>query len=137
MDNKYEFVILDDDMFYGNLVKYFLQNQGYTNVSFFEDESVCLKYVSSKPTLYIVDHFLKQTTGLTMMEEINQKNPNAFFIYLSNQESSSIAMKAMKLGAIDYLQKDKNSFFHLLNIIDQFFREKSISNESQKTFLDN
>jgi DNA-binding NtrC family response regulator len=132
MDNKYEFVILDDDMFYGNLVKYFLQNQGYTNVSFFEDESVCLKYVSSKPTLYIVDHFLKQTTGLTMMEEINQKNPNAFFIYLSNQESSSIAMKAMKLGAIDYLQKDKNSFFHLLNIIDQFFREKSISNESQK-----
>ena len=137
MDNKYEFVILDDDMFYGNLVKYFLQNQGYTNVSFFEDESVCLKYVSSKPTLYIVDHFLKQTTGLTMMEEINQKNPNAFFIYLSNQESSSIAMKAMKLGAIDYLQKDKNSFFHLLNIIDQFFRDKSISNESQKTFLDN
>ena len=137
MDNKYEFVILDDDMFYGNLVKYFLQNQGYTNVSFFEDESTCLKYVSSKPTLYIVDHFLKQTTGLTMMEEIYLKNPNAFFIYLSNQESSSIAMKAMKLGAIDYLQKDKNSFFHLLNIIDQFFRDKSISNESQKTFLDN
>ena len=137
MDNKYQFVILDDDLFYGNLVKYFLQNQGYTNVSFFEDESVCLKYVSSKPTLYIVDHFLKQTTGLTMMEEINQKNPNAFFIYLSNQESSSIAMKAMKLGAIDYLQKDKNSFFHLLNIIDHFFSDKSISNESQKTFLDN
>lgn len=137
MDNKYQFVILDDDMFYGNLVKYFLQNQGYTNVSFFEDESDCLKYVSSKPTLYIVDHFLKQTTGLTMMEEINQKNPNAFFIYLSNQESSTVAMKAMKLGAIDYLQKDKNSFFHLLNIIDQFFREKSISNESQKTFRDN
>ena len=118
MDNKYQFVILDDDLFYGNLVKYFLQNQGYTNVSFFEDESTCLKYVSSKPTLYIVDHFLKQTTGLTIMEEINQKNPNAFFIYLSNQESSSIAMKAMKLGAIDYLQKDKNSFFHLLNISD-------------------
>lgn len=137
MDNKYEFVILDDDMFYGNLVKFFLQNQGYTNVSFFEDESVCLKYVSSKPTLYIVDHFLKQTTGLTMMEEINQKNPNAFFIYLSHQESSSIAMKAMKLGAIDYLKKDKNSFFHLLNIIDQFFRDKSISNEFQKTFRDN
>ncbi len=137
MDNKYQFVILDDDLFYGNLVKYFLQNQGYTNVSFFEDESTCLKYVSSKPTLYIVDHFLKQTTGLTMMEEIYLKNPNAFFIYLSNQESSSIAMKAMKLGAIDYLQKDKNSFFHLLNIIDQFFRDKSISNESQKTFLDN
>jgi DNA-binding NtrC family response regulator len=137
MDNKYQFVILDDDLFYGNLVKYFLQNQGYTNVSFFEDESTCLKYVSSKPTLYIVDHFLKQTTGLTMMEEIYLKNPNAFFIYLSNQESSSIAMKAMKLGAIDYLQKDKNSFFHLLNIIDQFFSDKSISNESQKTFLDN
>ena len=132
MDNKYQFVILDDDLFYGNLVKYFLQNQGYANVSFFEDESTCLKYVSTKPTLYIVDHFLKQSTGLTMMEEIYHKNPNAFFIYLSNQESSTVAMKAMKLGAIDYLQKDKNSFFHLLNIIDQFFREKSISLEFQK-----
>ena len=37
MSSKYEFVILDDDLFYGNLIKYFLQNQGYTNVSFFED----------------------------------------------------------------------------------------------------
>ena len=95
-------------MFYGNLIKYFLQNQGYTNVSFFEDESTCLKYVSTKPTLYIVDHFLKQTTGLTVMEEIYLKNPNAFFIYLSNQDSTGVAIKAMKLGAIDYLQKDKS-----------------------------
>ena len=55
MSSKYEFVILDDDLFYGNLIKYFLQNQGYTNVSFFEDESTCLKYVSTKPTLYIVE----------------------------------------------------------------------------------
>ena len=43
--------------------------------------------------------------------------------------SSKIAIKAMKLGAIDYLQKDKNSFFHLLNILDHFFKEKSLSLE--------
>lgn len=133
MENKYHFVILDDDLFYGNMVKYFLKNVGYSNVKFFEDESTCLKDVSSKPTLYIVDHFLKQKTGLIMMEEISQKNPNAFFIYLSNQESSGVAMKAMRLGAIDYLQKDKNSFFQLLIVINQFFREKSIYNGFQQS----
>jgi ActR/RegA family two-component response regulator len=132
MENKYQLVILDDDLFYGNLVKYFFQNQGYSDVSFFEDESTCLNYVSIQPTLYIIDHFLKQKTGLIMMQEICEKNPNAFFIYLSNQESSGVAIKAMKLGAIDYVQKDKNSFFHLLNIVNLFFGEKSINHEFQK-----
>jgi DNA-binding NarL/FixJ family response regulator len=67
-----------------------------------------------------------------MMQEICEKNPNAFFIYLSNQESSGVAIKAMKLGVIDYVQKDKNSFFHLLNVVNLFFGEKSINHEFSK-----
>lgn len=116
-------IILDDDVFFGNLVKNFLINQDYHSVQLFHKEEDCLNNIGSLPTLVILDHHLAKSTGLDVMVELKQRNPLTKVIYLSGQEYMHIAIKALRGGAIDYIEKNRNSFFQLKLLIDKILIE--------------
>lgn len=116
-------IILDDDVFFGNLVKNFLINQDYQSVQLFHKEEDCLNYLGSLPALVILDHHLAKSTGLDVMVELKQRNPLTKVIYLSGQEYMHVAIKALRGGAIDYIEKNRNSFFQLKILIDKILEE--------------
>lgn len=119
MKCSHPIVILEDDVFYGKMLMNFLLNQDFKNVELFQDEDLCLQNVSLKPTLYLLDFNLKTMTGLDVMHQIIQKNPNANFVYISGQDYSSIVLKVMRLGAVDYIEKNRHAFYHLKNTLDK------------------
>jgi FixJ family two-component response regulator len=119
MKCSHPIVILEDDVFYGKMLMNFLLNQDFKNVELFHDEDLCLQNVSLKPTLYLLDFNLKTMTGLDVMQQIIQKNPNANFVYISGQDYSSIVLKVMRLGAVDYIEKNRHAFYHLKNTLDK------------------
>ncbi len=119
MKCSHPIVILEDDVFYGKMLMNFLLNQDFKNVELFQDEDLCLQNVSLKPTLYLLDFNLKTMTGLDVMQQIIQKNPNANFVYISGQDYSSIVLKVMRLGAVDYIEKNRHAFYHLKNTLDK------------------
>jgi DNA-binding NtrC family response regulator len=119
MQCNHPIVILEDDAFYGKMLKNFLMNQDFKNIELFEDEEACLQKVTLEPTLYLLDFGLKTMTGLEAMQQIIQKNPNAHFVYISGQDYSSIALKVMRLGAVDYIEKNRHAFYHLKNTLDK------------------
>lgn len=119
MECNHPIVILEDDVFYGKMLKNFLMNQDFQNVHLFQDENDCLQKVSLEPTLYLLDFGLKTMTGLDVMQQIMQKNPNANFVYISGQDYSTIALKVMRLGAVDYIEKNRHAFYHLKNTLDK------------------
>jgi FixJ family two-component response regulator len=119
MKCSHPIVILEDDVFYGKMLMNFLLNQDFKNVELFQEEERCLQKVSLEPTLYLLDFNLKTMTGLDVMQQIIQKNPNANFVYISGQDYSSIALKVMRLGAVDYIEKNRHAFYHLKNTLDK------------------
>jgi FixJ family two-component response regulator len=119
MKCSHPIVILEDDVFYGKMLMNFLLNQDFKNVELFQEEDLCLQNVSLKPTLYLLDFNLKTMTGLDVMQQIIQKNPNANFVYISGQDYSSIVLKVMRLGAVDYIEKNRHAFYHLKNTLDK------------------
>ena len=119
MKCSHPIVILEDDVFYGKMLMNFLLNQDFKNVELFQDEDLCLQKVSLEPTLYLLDFNLKTMTGLDVMQQIIQKNPNANFVYISGQDYSSIVLKVMRLGAVDYIEKNRHAFYHLKNTLDK------------------
>lgn len=119
MKCSHPIVILEDDVFYGKMLMNFLLNQDFKNVELFQDEDLCLQNVSLNPTLYLLDFNLKTMTGLDVMQQIIQKNPNANFVYISGQDYSSIVLKVMRLGAIDYIEKNRHALYHLKNTLDK------------------
>lgn len=119
MKTKTKIIIIEDDVFFGNLIKNFLVNQEYENVILFTDEEECLKSIKTEQALYILDHHLVKMTGLEVMNKIKEKNAKAQFIYLSGESLGKVAVKALRNGALDYIEKNKKAFVKLNDLIEQ------------------
>ena len=126
MESNLKIIILDDDLFFGNLLRNFLLNQGYKLIELFQDEFKCLESINQGLSIVILDHNLKNSNGFDVMKKIKQKNSKAIIIYLSGQEYMHIAVKAIRLGAIDYIEKNSNYFFQLKQLIDQIMTKKGL-----------
>jgi DNA-binding NtrC family response regulator len=126
MKNFDRIVILDDDPFFGKLIANFLKNQDYKNVVYYESEADCLASINQQErSLFLLDHHLSNTTGLQTMERIQILNESSRFIIISGQEYCHVAIKAIKQGAIDYIEKNKFTLLRLGNLL-----RKAIENES-------
>ena len=126
MEFNLKIIILDDDLFFGNLLRNFLLNQGYRFIELFQDEFKCVESINQGLSIVILDHHLKNSNGFDVMEKIKQKNSKAIIIYLSGQEYMHIAVKAIRLGAIDYIEKSSNYFFQLKQLIDEIITKKGL-----------
>lgn len=123
METKTKIIILDDDAFFGNLLKNFLYNQEYDNIELYQDEDKCIDSIKPESMVVILDHHLEKSTGLDVMKEIQKKNPDAYIIYLSGQEYMHVAVKALRGGAIDYIEKNGGAFLQLKTLIDQIMTD--------------
>lgn len=119
METQTKIIILDDDAFFGNLLKNFLNNQEYQNIELYQNEDKCIDSIKPESMVVILDHHLEKSTGLDVMKEIQKKNPDAYIIYLSGQEYMHVAVKALRGGAIDYIEKNGSAFLQLKTLIDQ------------------
>ncbi|TNF46191.1 MAG: response regulator [Bacteroidetes bacterium] len=118
-NNQVKIIILDDDLFFGTLINRFLTNLGFDNVTHFLDERECLENtLSDEYCVYILDQELEESSGLTIMKEIRKINNKAVFIFLSGQEYCHVAIKAIKEGAIDYIEKNKTTLLDLKRLLE-------------------
>jgi two-component system, NtrC family, response regulator AtoC len=127
-------VILEDDIFFGKLIQHFLTNNGFENVQYFSEEQECLASISyTENSIFLLDHDLTHSTGLQTMERIQILNDRSKFIIVSGQEYCHVAIKAIKQGAIDYIEKNKLTLYQLGTLL-----KKVIEFESNKDiFLKN
>mgnify|MGYP002630404854 CR=1 FL=1 len=116
---KVKIFILDDDRYYGIFLKNALNSPNYS-IEYFQAEQDCLAALEDAPDVLILDHTLKYTTGLEILDEVNRKfKGKVQVIYLSGQEYMHIAVKALKEGAVTYVEKTSNSANVINNVIDQ------------------
>ena len=119
LNNQAKIIILDDDLFFGTLINRFLTNIGFENVTHFLDERECLENtLSDDYCIYILDQELEESSGITIMKEIRKINKKAIFIFLSGQEYCHIAIKAIKEGAIDYIEKNNSTLLDLKRLLE-------------------
>ncbi|MFN5149115.1 MAG: response regulator [Flavobacteriia bacterium] len=132
MNNNNRIMILDDDIFFGNLVKNFLKNHFEEKIDHFTIEDVFLRQLTSEPSIIILDHHLNGCSGLDIIPQILSISPSSTIIYLSGQEFMHVAIKAMRMGVVDYIEKDRNSFYQLKHIIDKVLFKPHSDGESQQ-----
>lgn len=98
--------ILDDDRYFGHFIQQALM-EDFSDVTYFQSERECIKALIHKPDILILDHKLELCTGLEIIDEVQRLCGNkTYILYLSAQEHVHITLKALKNGAVDYLEKD-------------------------------
>jgi len=98
-------LIVDDEQVQRELLKGFLEKQGYSVVCA-EDGQHALEIFNREPIgLVLLDHKMPGMTGDQVLAEIKKINPETKAIMITAYGDVATAVSAMKLGAQDFLEK--------------------------------
>ncbi|HET7183173.1 MAG TPA: sigma-54 dependent transcriptional regulator [Terriglobales bacterium] len=101
-----EILIVDDDAGLAGTLRDFLIEQGYTAVVALSGaEAVAALEENPALALALVDLVMPLTDGLSLMEQIHQRNADLPVVIMTGYATVETAVEAIKRGAEDYLTK--------------------------------
>ncbi|MEM1135324.1 MAG: sigma-54 dependent transcriptional regulator [Bacteroidota bacterium] len=121
-------LIVDDDPSFGLMVKKFLEKQGFDVTEVLTGKS-CLEQMNhQKFDLALLDFRLPDMDGLDLLKAIRQKHSPIPVILMTSYANIRIAVKAIQMGAFEYLVKPINPDETLLLINQALNQKVEVSN---------
>ena len=111
--------LVDDDPFCRQLYEYNLKKLGIKDLYVFENGEDCINSLVLEPDLILLDHYMKPLSGLDVLMEIKDYNPDIFVVMISGQEEILLPLVAMESGAFDYIVKNDITEKRLYEIIEK------------------
>ncbi|GHG04745.1 DNA-binding response regulator [Thalassotalea marina] len=96
---------IEDDVAFANILKRRLAKHGIESQNAADHSQALLMARQFCPNVIILDMHLGADSGLLLIEPLKKFLPNSRIILLTGYASIATAVKAMKLGADDYLAK--------------------------------
>ena len=99
-------LIVDDEKEYIELLKSLLADEGYNNVLTLTNPCEVISTLhETKVDLILLDIYMPEMNGLDVLENISRLNPEVPVIIVTAVDEVDIALKAVKLGAYEFLVK--------------------------------
>ncbi|MFK8162941.1 MAG: sigma-54-dependent transcriptional regulator [Lewinella sp.] len=107
--DSFKIFIVEDDPFYGRLLKHHLSLNPDYEVDLFTTGKECLQELYRKPDVVSIDYGLPDMTGDVLFNKIRAVNSSVPVVIISGQEDITTAVDLLKKGARDYIVKDENT----------------------------
>lgn len=126
--------LVDDDTAVCDALGLFLENAGY-NVFQLNAASDLLNAVENNeaPAVVIMDHYLGDMSGLELQAELNERGVEYPVIFISGTSDIALSVKAMKAGALDFLEKPVSNEDLLASLRTAFARLDELKQTSDLT----
>ncbi|HRH03639.1 MAG TPA: sigma-54 dependent transcriptional regulator [Bacteroidia bacterium] len=125
-EEVFKIYVLEDDEWYNKLLTHALSlNPDFFVRSFFKAEDF-FKSLVDKPAIVTIDYRLPDANGEQVLEKIKSISPDTEVIVVSEQENIETAVNLLRLGAYDYLVKEKNIRDRLLSIVNNIRKNDSL-----------
>ncbi len=98
-------LVVDDEKLQRDLLAGFLQNQGYPVVVAENGRAALQRFAEHPFQLVLIDQRMPEMTGDQALEQMKRINPAVRSIMITAYGDVSTAVKVMKLGADDFLEK--------------------------------
>jgi len=109
MKKKGRVFLLDDEELIVAVLSKTLRAENYEVFSENECEGVVQKIKDLNPDVVLLDIRMPTRSGIEILEEIKHSGINTQVVMLTADDTAETAVKAMKLGAADYLTKPFNT----------------------------
>ena len=121
-------VIIEDEESHFSLMKRAITKEfPHASVHHFREANTCLERLESIiPTVIITDYLLPGMNGVEFLEGLSRRDKDIPVIMITGQGDENVAVRAMKLGAIDYLVKSGDFFSLLPTVIEKVVRKKRL-----------
>ncbi len=105
---KFQIHIVDDEPTVAQSLKRIL-NTSERQIEISHSGKEALEKAEHNPyDLYLLDYRLKEMNGISLLNQLKIKNPEAIYIFITAFGNVETAVRAMKAGAFDFVQKDQN-----------------------------
>jgi DNA-binding NtrC family response regulator len=108
MTNKGRIFLVDDDELIITMLSRVLKNSGYAVQTATSADGIVSKIKSWSPDVVLLDIRIEDRSGIDVLQELMEQGSTAQIVMLTADDSAETAVKAMKLGAADYLTKPFN-----------------------------
>jgi DNA-binding NtrC family response regulator len=103
-----------------------LKDAGHYVQEFSQGASLLQKLIEDPPDLLITDIRMPGMDGLELTEKVKQISPDTVVVIMTAYTSADTAIRALKLGAYDYLSKPfrNEEIIHLVNRVSELHQIK-------------
>jgi DNA-binding NtrC family response regulator len=108
MKNKGRIFLIDDDELIVNMLSRSLKKEGYSVQTATTTDGIMDRIESSYPDIVLLDINLPGLSGIEILEKIREGGIQTQVLMLTADDTAETAIRAMKLGAADYLTKPFN-----------------------------
>lgn len=112
----FKIFIVEDDVIFAKIISHHLSLNPEYEVEIFPDGRSLLKNLYKNPALISLDYNLPDTTGLEVLKQIKEFNPDTPVVIVSGQQDVATAIELLKKGAYDYILKDQDTKERMWNI---------------------
>jgi len=120
--------LIDDESIIHDIFKRIFNEPEYQLI-ISENKSQAKAHHFKDVDIVIMDLLIPGTSGIEIFKELKKEDPDIRVIFLTAYGTIESAIEAIKLGAIDYLQKPFNNI-ELKYKIDRSIKEKTITKEN-------
>jgi two-component system NtrC family response regulator len=127
---NYSILIIDDEKSQREILSGFLSKRGY-NVFTAESGTIGLKIIKEQIIdIVLSDYKMPEMTGIEILEEVYRINPEISFVIITAYGTVENAVKAMRMGAVDYISKPVN-LDELEILLTRIIERKNLVSENQ------
>ena len=102
-------LVVDDDPIGCRVVMRIMEHEGFETMAAHDGEACLTRAAADHPDLVILDLELPKLDGIQVLERLKAAQPNLPVIMLTGHYDVKATVRAMRLGAFDYLTKPVNS----------------------------
>ncbi len=124
-------LIVDDDKCIRSALSDVLKNGGYEPIAVGSARRALRETIRRSPGLVLLDIRLPEMDGMKLLEEMKQIDKDLIIIMITGYADVRSAVRAMKLGAFDYVSKPFDNE-ELILIIRKAFETQYLSKEVEK-----
>jgi DNA-binding NtrC family response regulator len=133
--NDLKVFVVDDDVFYLNILEQYLRNLGLSNIRTFDNGSDCLDHIQEKPDVIFLDYHMENLSGYDVLKKIKRYNTNIFIVMISAQEEIKPAIDTLKHGAFDYIQKGNDELDKLKDVLGRIVEVKDLMERNKPSLI--
>jgi len=131
--DTYCIFIVEDDPWYGEVLKYQLSLNPDYELHRFTNGKDCLEYMGTRtPNLITIDYSLPDTNGAALFLRIHEQLPDVPVIVISGQNDVETAVGLLQSGVHDYFVKDDRTKDLLWNAIIKIRENQSLKQEIEQ-----
>src|SRR5438270_4490614 len=98
-------LIVDDEPGILTTLGGILSDEGYSTLTTSSGTEALSLYEEKRPAVVFLDIWLADRDGLETLQALREADPTAAVVMMSGHGTASTAVKAIKMGAFDYLEK--------------------------------